>query len=213
MPRKQLAKLLVGFRRFRQQYFEGENSLYGQLSQSGQSPKTLIIACSDSRVDPAILFSASPGDFFVVRNIANLVPPFERNGGYHGVSSAIEFAVVNLQVQHVIILGHRQCGGIRALMMGVPNPEPSFIANWVSILDDAKERVLKKFSGVDVETQCAHCELEAIRTSVENLRTFPFVSEAIKNRGMNISGAYFNLEEGSLLELNESTGEFAPIEV
>ncbi len=213
MPRKELAKLVSGFRRFRQQYFEGETSVYGQLSQSGQSPQTLIIACSDSRVDPAILFSASPGDYFVVRNIANVVPPFERNGGYHGVSSAIEFAVVNLQVKHIIILGHRQCGGIRALMTGVHNQEPSFISRWVSILDSAKARVLQKWSGADVETLCAHCELEGIRTSVENLRTFPFVSDAVKTRGMNIIGGYFDLEGGRLLELNEATGEFSPIEI
>ena len=116
MPKKEIAKLMAGFKLFREKFFEGDNPTYGRLTTGGQGPKTLIIGCSDSRVDPAIISSASPGEIFVVRNVANLVPPFEKGGGHHGVSAAIEFAVVNLQVETIIILGHRQCGGIRALL-------------------------------------------------------------------------------------------------
>lgn len=213
MRRKELVRLVAGFKRFRHRYFEGENSVYRKLSQSGQSPKTLIIGCSDSRVDPAIISSASPGDLFVVRNVANLVPPFEENGGLHGVSSAIEFAVVNLKVENVVVLGHRQCGGIRALVNGVQDPSSRFIARWVSIAEEARRIVFEKFKGADAETLCAHCELEAIRVSMKNLRTFPFVQQAVEERQMNLIGAYFDLEEGRLLELNEETGEFSPLEV
>jgi carbonic anhydrase len=210
MPRNELLRLLAGFKRFRQKYFEGENAPYRKLA-TGQGPKTLIIGCSDSRVDPALITESEPGDLFVVRNIGNLVPPFETNPGMHGVSSAIEFAVVNLKVAYVVVMGHRQCGAVRALMVGTENPEPSFIAKWVSIAKDAKQRVLQKFPNADTETLCAHCELESIKVSLDNLRTFPFVTQAIAERGMKLVGAYFDLEEGRLLELDEATGEFTPL--
>lgn len=207
MRNKELVRLVAGFKRFRLKYFEGENSIYRKLS-AGQTPKTLIIGCSDSRVDPAIISSASPGDLFVIRNVANLVPPFEDKEGFHGVSSAIEFAVVNLKVENVIVLGHRQCGGIRALVTGIRNPEPSFISRWVRIAEEAKQTVLKKYKNADTDTLCNHCEMESIRVSIKNLRTFPFVQQAIKERQLNIIGTYFDLEEGRLLELNETTGDF-----
>jgi carbonic anhydrase len=213
MRRKELVRLLAGFKRFRQRYFEGEDPLYPKLLQSGQAPKTLIIGCSDSRVDPALMSSAEPGDLFVVRNVANLVPPFEENGGFHGVSSAIEFAVVNLKVENVVILGHRQCGGIRALIAGVNNPPPSFIARWVGIAEEARQIVMRTYKDADIETQCYHCEQESIRISMRNLRTFPFIKAAVNERGMNLIGAYFDLEQGKLLELNDATGEFGPFEV
>src|ERR1700733_11608814 len=110
MPKKEIAKMMVGFRHFREKFFLSDDNTYGRLTTDGQGPKTLIIGCSDSRADPAIMVGASPGELFVVRNVANLVPPFEKGGGYHGVSAAIEFSVVNLKVENIIILGHRQCG-------------------------------------------------------------------------------------------------------
>jgi len=212
MQSKELLRLIVGFRRFRKKYFNGENNVYQKLSKSGQAPKTLVIACSDSRVDPAILTSSSPGDLFVVRNVANLVPPFEGRSGLHGVSSAIEFAVVNLKVKNIIVVGHRQCGGIRALMSGIRNPEPSFISDWVSIAEDAKINVLEKYKNESYETLCGYCELESIRISIENLKSFPFVKVAIVERGLTLIGAYFDLEAGKLLGLDESTGEFTNLE-
>ncbi len=212
MRRKEILRLFAGFKQFRARYFESENSPYLQLAVA-QSPKILVIACSDSRVDPAIIMSAKPGDIFVVRNVANLVPPYETGGKYHGVSAAIEFAIENLKVENVIILGHRKCGGIRALVEGQRGNAGSFVSHWVAIAEAAHQRVLSAHKGAEQDVLCQHCELEAIKTSLENLRTFPFVQKAQQEREMNIIGAYFDLEAGRLLELNEDTGEFINFDV
>lgn len=212
MSRKELMRLLSGFRKFREKYFDSENSPYRKLA-TGQTPKTLVIACSDSRVDPAILTSSGPGDLFVVRNVANLVPPFETGGQYHGVSAAIEFAVVNLKVEHVIIMGHRQCGGIRALVSGLQGDTDSFVDRWVAMARPAHFRALAAHPQADLDELAHHCELEAIKTSIANLRTFPFVQSAEKERGMAVLGAYFDLEQGKLLELDESKDEFVNLNV
>lgn len=214
MRNKEILKLVAGFRRFREKYFSGEDPLYHRLSTAGQHPKTLIVGCSDSRVDPALISSASPGEIFVVRNVANLVPPFESaNSGLHGISAAIEFAVVNLKVENVIILGHRQCGGIRALMTGGQKKEGSFVGQWMEIAKPARESVQRRFSEMDFEVQCKECEMEAILCSIENLKTFPFVAEAIESRGMKIFGIYFDIEQGQLLDFDESSKSFRQLEV
>ncbi len=213
MSKKEILRLMIGFRKFREKYFANEHPLYTRLSTgNGQTPKTLIIGCSDSRVDPAIITSASPGELFIVRNVANLVPPYEKGGGFHGVSAAIEFAVVNLMVENVIVLGHRQCGGIRALMLNQQVEPNSFVGQWVRIAQDAKIRVLEKFAGESEENLCRHGEQEAIVTSLKNLRTFPFVESAIKDRGLTVLGIYFDLESGQLLECDEELGSFSNLE-
>ncbi|MBX3020899.1 MAG: carbonic anhydrase [Bdellovibrionales bacterium] len=212
MSQKALWRLVAGFRRFREKYFEVENSTYSRLS-NGQSPKTLIIGCSDSRVDPAIITSSGPGELFVVRNVANLVPPFETGGGHHGVSAAIEFAVVNLKVENIIVLGHRQCGGIRALVSGLHGESDSFVDRWVAIARPAHFRALAAHPEADMESLCMHCEREAIKISLENLRTFPFVRKAEQERGMQVIGAYFDIESGHLLGLNDATGVFETLDV
>lgn len=214
MRKKEILRLVAGFRRFRERYFL-ESHVYQRLaSTAGQSPKTLIIGCSDSRVDPAIITSAHPGELFVVRNVANLVPPFEEATiGLHGVSSAIEFAVENLKVENIVILGHRQCGGIRALMLGNAKPN-SFVSRWMSIAQSAKDRVLAKVdASTDEETLCRHCEMESIVISLQNLRTFPFVEKAIKERDLNLIGAYFDLEQGQIFDFDDESGSFRQIEV
>lgn len=215
MGKLEILRLMAGFRKFRDKYFENEHPLYPRLtSGSGnQNPKTLIIGCSDSRVDPAIITSASPGELFIVRNVANMVPPYETGGGFHGVSAAIEFAVVNLKVENVIILGHRQCGGIRALMLNHETAQNGFVEQWVRIAQDAKERVLQAHQGEDEDSLCRHGELEAMVTSLNNLRTFPFVRAAIEERGLSVMGIYFDLELGHLLEFDEELGHFRNIEV
>lgn len=211
---KEILKLVAGFRRFRSKYFFGEDALYNKLSHAGQNPKTLIIGCSDSRVDPALISSSSPGDIFVVRNVANLVPPYESaNSGFHGVSAAIEFAVVNLKVENVVVLGHRQCGGIRALISGQQRKEGSFVGAWMEIARKAKERVLAKSPKLDFEAQCKECEMEGIVTSLENLKTFPFVLDAIQNRGLSLFGIYFDLEQGQLFEFDELQKSFKQLEI
>lgn len=210
MTNQKILRLLAGFRRFKLQYFDSERSIY---KQNGQSPKTLIIGCSDSRVDPAMLTGASPGEIFVVRNVANLVPPFETTGQYHGVSAAIEFAVSSLKVENIIILGHRQCGGIQALMQEEKTQEGSFISQWMSIAQEAKSRVLKSYSQEDFASQCRHCEMESIAISVSNLKTFPFVRSAIESRDLQILGIYFDLEHGEIHEYNEEKQNFHLVEV
>ncbi len=214
MSKKEILRLMVGFRKFRDKYFANEHPLYPRLSSaSGQAPKTLIIGCSDSRVDPAIITSASPGELFIVRNVANLVPPFEVGGGVHGISAAIEFAVVNLKVENIIILGHRQCGGIRALMTSEKSQLDSFVDKWVNVARDAKDRVLKKHAGESEDTLCRHGELESIITSLENLKTFPFVEAAIRERDLSVMGIYFDLEQGQLLEYDDKDGRFKNLDI
>ncbi len=213
---KALVRLMAGFRRFREKYFQDslENSFYRRLSSIGQNPRTLMIGCSDSRVDPAILTDAAPGELFVIRNVANLVPPRESTaGGFHGTSSAIEFAVVNLKVENIIILGHRQCGGIRALMSGDTKTSDSYVSQWMQIAEKAREHVLCEHGDADNETQCRFAEMESLKLSLQNLQTFPFVREAIQTRQMNVIGVYFDLEEGQLWEYDEPSGEFRQLEL
>lgn len=214
MSKIEILRLMAGFRKFRDKYFANAHPLYQRLTAgAGQNPKTLIIGCSDSRVDPAIITSASPGELFIVRNVANLVPPYEKGGGFHGVSAAIEFAVVNLNVENVIVLGHRQCGGIRALMLNEQVKPSSFVQQWVNIAQKAKQKVLQKYPGESDDSLCRHGELESIATSLKNLRTFPFVQTAIQERGLAIMGIYFDLESGQLLECDEELDTFKNIEL
>ena len=206
--KKEILRMVAGYRRFRDRFFNEETDVYTKLASGGQRPKTLMIACSDSRVDPAILFHLSPGEIFVVRNVANLVPPFESNMGFHGVSAAIEFAVVNLEVENIIVLGHRQCGGIRALFQTENVRQGGFVAQWMSIARNAKENVLAKFPHGDIDTLCRECERESIVTSLTNLKTFPFVSEAVKARGLQLIGIYFDLENGHLWYYDDNQSAF-----
>lgn len=212
MRRHRLLRLVAGFKKFKEKYFKADSTTFFRELSTGQNPKTLIIACSDSRVDPALLSSAEPGDIFVVRNVANLVPPYESAlSGFHGVSAAIEFAVCNLKVESVVLLGHRQCGGIRALMsddLTGAASENSFIKQWMKIALPAKARVLQRQPDLSFEQQCQSCEMESIVTSIQNLKSFPFVHEAIANRNLEIYGIYFNLENGDLLEYDEQQKNF-----
>lgn len=207
----ELKKLVDGFHRFRTKYFVKDTELFEHLNAEGQSPKTLIIACSDSRVDPALLTQAKPGDIFVIRNVANLVPPYEIGGGYHGVSSAIEFAVVNLKVENVVVLGHEHCGGINALMTGNSNPQPSFIGSWVSIAKEAREEVLRELPGAKPKEQLDACTKKAVLISMENLMSFPFIQERMKNKELKIYGWFFELEHGRLLQFDYEQKKFLEI--
>ncbi len=209
--KKEILKMVAGFRRFRDRFFSEHNSVYDRLASSGQSPKTLMIACSDSRVDPANLFSTSPGEVFVVRNVANLVPPFESTMGFHGVSAAIEFAVVNLKVENIVVLGHRQCGGIQSLFQPENVMQGGFVSQWMSIAKEAKEKVLIKHPTADLLTLCKECEQESIAISLQNLKSFPFIEEAISKRDMQIHGIYFDLEQGQLWFYDDAIDSFSEI--
>jgi carbonic anhydrase len=198
--------LLDGYRIYREKRWPELRALHRSLAQRGQAPKTLVIACADSRVDPATIFNADPGELFVVRNVANLAPPFEDAPGFHGVSAAIEFAVTQLKVDHVLVMGHAQCGGVAAALDDRPRNPHSFLDSWISLLDTAKSRI--EPHAHDATTQL---EYESIRVTLENLRTFPFVAEAIEKRGLNLIGARYGVADGGLELLNTVTGQFEPV--
>jgi carbonic anhydrase len=206
-----LDALIAGYRRFRTDGYDRERERWSRLAE-GQSPRVMVIACSDSRVDPSIIFDVSPGEIFVVRNIANLVPPFEIGGGRHGVSAALEFAVTVLEVEGIMVLGHGQCGGVEASLSrrfeGAPPGNGGFIAHWVDLLDEARDRVVA--SGVDEETARRTLEKDAVRVSLTNLRTFAAIAEREKAGRLKLHGAWFAVRHGVLELLDEETGAFAP---
>ncbi|KAJ3072811.1 hypothetical protein HDU98_002835 [Podochytrium sp. JEL0797] len=208
---KQMAKFLTGFRRFQKTYFGDNSELFDSLKK-GQSPKTLLIACCDSRVDPAIVTDCDPGDLFVVRNVANLVAPYNPDQGHHGVSAALEFAVKGLKVNNIIVMGHTKCGGIAALMRGITDSdETEFLGPWMTIAEKARTKVLKHFSHKDMDTQCRACEHASILLSLENLVSYPWVREKLMNETISIHGWYFDFEDGELLALNPDTLVFEPL--
>lgn len=203
--------LIDGYRAFRETEWGRERARWEELA-AGQSPKTMIVACSDSRVDPTTIFSARPGELFVVRNVAALVPPFEIGGGRHGVSAALEFAVTQLEVEQIMVMGHGACGGCAAALSRTfehaQAGEGGFIAHWIDLLDDARDRVLAQ-SGTRPDAQRA-MELEGVKVSLANLRTFPFVAEREQAGSLRLLGGHFALAEGTLYLLDEASGEFAP---
>lgn len=207
---KDIAKFITGFRQFQEKYFSEDRDLFEQLRQ-GQHPKALIVACADSRVDPALLTGAEPGDMFVVRNVANLVPPYEPGGSFASVPAALEFAVLSLEVEHVIVLGHGQCGGIHALMNGA-GPGGEFIGKWVSIAQRARERVLAELPAKPPVLQARACEQAAILVSLENLMTYPWIAQRVAAGAMHLHGWYFDFAEGSLLRYSPASNAFEPID-
>jgi len=202
----EFASLIEGYKRFRNDAYVKQKARFDALASDGQSPPVMIISCCDSRVDPATVFDTVPGQVFALRNVANLVPPYETGGGLHGVSAAIEFGVLGLEVRHIVILGHAQCGGITASLSGsdLGQKGHSFVDKWVGIIDDAREAVLA--SNTD-DPQHA-LELETVKVSLANLRTFPFIVEREKAGLLKLHGAYFGIAEGELHVLDETTGVF-----
>ncbi len=198
---------LAGFRRFQVRFFGGDRELYAEL-RHGQRPHALVIACCDSRVDPAHLLDARPGDLFVVRNVANLVPPYESDGATHGVSAALEFAVCSLGVAHICVLGHGQCGGVRALIEGA---QGEFLPRWVAIAREARDEVLARLPGKPLELQARACEQASLLLSLRNLLTFPWVAERVEAGTLALHGWYFDLERGRLLGYDAATGRFIPL--
>ena len=168
--------LIKGYQAFHQRYFEsGDNTLYQDLVREGQSPKIMIIACSDSRVDPATILHSAPGEAFVVRNVANIVPPCENDAKHHGTSAALEFAVCFLKVEHIIIFGHSHCGGIQALLHNAAptSPTEGFISSWMDIAHNAKQKALA--SSTVASLQEKYCCEYSLMASLDNLHTFPWI--------------------------------------
>lgn len=204
--------LLDGYRRFRRERYPLEAERLRALSR-GQSPHTMVIGCADSRVDPATIFAAAPGELFVVRNVANLVPPSEGKGTYHGTSAALEFAVVELGVSNIIVLGHALCGGVAAMLSDSGSqPAGRYIAPWVSLLSRAREEVMRDAALGDGPSRQRALEHLAIRCSLENLRSFEFVSEAVANGRLTLHGAWFSIAEGELYWLDRSAGVFQRVD-
>jgi carbonic anhydrase len=173
----------------------------------------MIISCSDSRVDPETLFSAMPGELFVVRNVANLVPPFETQGKYHGVSAALEFAALNIRVKHILVLGHSGCGGVRACLdhSAARQTKAEFIVNWMSMLDGARDKVVTSHDGAPEGELRGALEREGVKTSLANLRTFPCI-QILEGRGsIELHGAHFDIASGTLEVLDRETGEFVKL--
>ncbi|MWL87625.1 carbonic anhydrase [Cupriavidus sp. SW-Y-13] len=214
-----IERLLKGFERFQQHYFEDAPALFDSL-RSGQHPQTLLIGCSDSRVDPGLLLGCDPGDLFTVRNVANLVPPCHETeaGRLHGVSAAIQFAVEQLRVERIIVMGHGGCGGIRALLAR-PDPEEAgridagqdFIGPWVRIASPARRMVEQSLSHATAEQRQRACEQAAILVSLGNLESFPFVREACGRGALTLHGWYFDLQAGALLAYSARADSFLPL--
>lgn len=195
-------KLLEGYRRFRAGQYKIERERYERTADHGQQPQSLVIACSDSRVDPQLIFDAGPGELFVIRNVANLVPPYEQDSAYHGTSAALEFAVRSLKVRDIVVMGHGMCGGIHALLHGAPDGT-DFIEHWVQIAAPAKQAT----EGIDPEARQTACEHAAVRLSIANLMTFPWVGEAVIAGRLSLHGAFFDIRHGQLLRMG-ADGQF-----
>jgi carbonic anhydrase len=198
------------YRRFKFRHFTPNADRYEELARFGQSPDTMIVSCSDSRCDPETIFSAMPGELFVMRNVANLIPPYETGGRFHGVSSALEFAILNLRIKHLVIMGHSGCGGIKVALdsHAALQTEARFISRWMSMLDEAKLRVLARRQADPGADLTGELERECVKVSLNNLRTFPFVIEREEKGSLSLYGAHFDILTGQLSVLNQATGAF-----
>ncbi|GHD74747.1 carbonic anhydrase [Vogesella fluminis] len=201
--------LLEGFRRFQQQYFSPENDLFAAL-RHGQRPVTLVIACCDSRVHPPALMGSQPGEMFVIRNVANLVPPHSPDNQHASVAAALEFAVLSLQVARIIVMGHAGCGGIRALMLR-STPQDSALTHWLNIAAPARELVYRHHAAEDEASRLRRCEQAGILVSLNNLLTYPWLADKVKAGEVTLDGWYFDLNDGTLWGLDAPSNQFIPL--
>ena len=198
--------LLQGYRRFRGTAWPEHQARFQQLADFGQRPRAMVVACSDSRVDPQMIFGAGPGELFVVRNVANLVPPYQPDQAHHGTSAALEFGVRALEVADLVILGHGLCGGVGALLSGAPPTLSDFVAPWMGLAARARERTLA-CTPEDPQREGEHA---VIRLSIENLRTFPWIAERERMGQLALHGAHFDVRHGRLTRLQQD-GTFTPV--
>lgn len=202
-------KLLDGFASFTRHGYQDERHRYMNMADNGQTPQNMIIACCDSRSAPETIFDSGPGEMFVVRNVANLVPPFEPDGGQHGTSAAIEFAVQGLKIQNIIVMGHGRCGGIHAALHPAAEPlaQGDFIGKWMRLLEPVTEQFTDNGLMTDGE-RATMLERISVRNSVKNLRTFPYIAELEKQKKLALHGAWFDIKSGELWIMDPKTGEF-----
>ena len=201
-----MEELLQGYRRFRSQQWPERRAVFEQLADAGQAPRAMIIACSDSRVDPTMIFNAEPGKLFILRNVANLVPPYEPDSALHATSAALEFAIRVLEVQDLIVMGHAMCGGIRVLLHGAPDTATDFLLPWMRIAEPAKRRALLR-RGTDPQSDC---EQESVKLSLENLLTFPWIAQRVAEQRVRLSGMIFDIRSGVLTQL-QPNGNFEAV--
>jgi carbonic anhydrase len=199
-------KLFDGYRRFRDDVWPAERDRYESLSK-GQSPHTLVVACSDSRVDPQTIFGSAPGELFVVRNVAALVPPYEPDAGYHGTSAALEFGVRVLRVAKVVVLGHAQCGGVRAMVEGAPPEARDFVPKWMEI---AESVLWPEGAPHDTDAHLCHFETEVVSLTLRNLLTYPWIRQRVEDGDLTLHGLRFDIHNGELSRVTESG--LAPVE-
>jgi carbonic anhydrase len=208
-----LKQLIDGYRRFREKDWAHERDRWSELAE-GQSPQVMILSCADSRVDPAQIFDGRPGEMFVARNIAALAPPYETSEGYHGISASLEFAVTQLKVGEILVMGHGMCGGCAAALTGqFDDTEPGeghFIADWVQMLNEARDKVRARHAELDREA-FLDMEREAVKVSLANLRTFPWIAEREEAGELKLHGAHFSISEGRLYILDEAEDTFRPV--
>ena len=201
-------RLIEGYRTFTSERLPTEQSRYRELSERGQSPEVMVIGCCDSRVSPEVIFDVGPGELFVVRNVANLVPVYQPDAGAHGVSAALEYAVQVLKVKHIVVLGHAQCGGIRAFVDNIEPLTPGdFIGRWMAMFIKPGEKVEQR-EHETMQDFVTRIEKAAVFRSLENLMTFPFVRNAVERNQLHLHGAYFGVAEGSLFVLDQAAKEF-----
>ncbi len=200
--------LIAGYKRFRASGWPERRRVFEKLAESGQKPMALVVACVDSRVDPTMIFDAGPGELLIVRNVANLVPPYAPDDAAHGTSAAIEFGVNVLEVPDLIVLGHGMCGGVEALLNGAPANARDFVAPWMAIAQPAKERAMSEPAG-PARQHC--CEQEVIKVSLANLMGFPWIAQRVAAGTLRLHGAWFAIHSGTLMLLQDD-GSFAPVD-
>jgi carbonic anhydrase len=210
----QLDRLIAGYRRFRENAWTPNRGRWADLRE-GQQPEIMVIACSDSRVDPSQIFDVDPGEMFVVRNVAAMVPPFETTPGHHGVSAALEFAVQVLKVREIVVIGHGMCGGCKAALTqelhGTEPGEGGFVADWIALLDEAREPIAREL-GTEGRVAERAMEQAGVRVSLANLRTFPCIQRKEASGELKLRGAFFAISDGVLHVLDEADGHFHPVD-
>jgi len=209
-----IKSLLDGYSRFKNNEYQHQRELYLQLEKEGQKPRVLFIACCDSRCDPSIITDARPGELFMVRNVANLVPKYTPDGKHHGTSAAIEFAVRHLEVEHIIVMGHAQCGGVKLLLesAGKTKVEDDFLTSWMQTASEARDRIMSSCDrDMNMDAQLG-LEHETVRLSLRNLMTYDWLSQRVNTGALQLHGWYFGIAKGELHRLDPSTGEFKLIE-
>ena len=204
--------VIAGFFQFRDTVFHPNRERFRQLAV-GQRPKVMIVACCDSRVSPAMLINAAPGELFTLRNIANLVPPCEGGPTRHGTSAALEYAVRALEVEAIVVLGHARCGGIRALLEADPSigEDRQFINHWMRIADPARARTMAELGDRPLDEQARFCEQESVRLSLANLMTFPWIRERVEDGRLSIHGWYFDIADASMYRYDPAASGFREI--